>query len=115
MLSRSTRSTLDRGCLLALHGLAELRACSEVLSPSREGRHEIAKEHKAQSNFQRDVQPVNLRRAVEYERGGCSGRRSAPPEGQCGSHTFSLLDAVALGIRVERENECESKFRQIAA
>ena len=58
---------------------------------------------------------LDLRRTVEDECCGCGGRRSAPPEGQCGSHTFSLLDAAALGIRVERENECESKFRQIAA
>ena len=101
---------LDRGRLLALNGLAELRACSEVLSPGREGRHEIAKEHEAQSNFQRDVQPVDLRRAVENECGGCSGRRCAPPEGQAVLIRFLSWTRSALGIRVERENACESEI-----
>jgi hypothetical protein len=34
---------------------------------------------------------------VDDERGGWSGRLGAPPVGQCGSHTFSLLDSAARG------------------
>jgi hypothetical protein len=45
---------------------------------------------------------------------GCwGGQFRAPPEGKCGSHTFSLLDAAALGIRVRRECVAEPEFGQI--
>jgi hypothetical protein len=37
-----------------------------------------------------------------------------PPEGWCGCHTFSLLDAAALGIRVEAESVVEPLLGQIA-
>ena len=59
------------------------------------------------------MNPVDLVGTVEDECGGCSGHLGAPPEGQCGSHRFSLLDAAARGIRVERENGSEPKLGQM--
>jgi hypothetical protein len=50
---------------------------------------------------------------VDDECGCSSGRLGAPPIGRCGSHTFSLLDSAARGIRVRRNLGAESEFGQI--
>jgi hypothetical protein len=42
------------------------------------------------------------------------GPLRAPPDSGCDSHTFSLLDAAARGIRVERKNVTEAKFGQMS-
>jgi len=73
--------------------------------------HEIARSMKAQSNFQRDVQPVNLRRAVEYEREDVAV--AGPRRQKANAVLIRFLSGRGCSwIRVEGENECESKFRQ---
>ena len=90
----------DGCCLLALHGLAELRGGAEVLGSRHERRREIANEDKPQCKLHGDVYPIDFIGAMKSA-GGCRGGHwGAPPEGECGSHTVFLSWTRLLGASV---------------
>ena len=63
----------DGGCLLALHGLAELRGGSEVLGSRCKRREQDCQEDEPQCKLQDDVDPVDFIGAMKMT-GGWSGR-----------------------------------------
>jgi hypothetical protein len=102
----------NRGRLLTLNGLPKLRGGSEILGGGYQRSSELPQEDQPQRELEDDMHPVGFAGPMK----GCGrwgGHFRAPPEGKCGSHTFSLLDAAARGIRVERENAAELKLGQI--
>ena len=106
--------SFDRSGLLTLHSLAELGRGPEILRSRCEWREKIAHQDQSERELERDTYPVDLVWTVKSKGGRRSGHWGAPPEGGCGSHTFSLLDPAARGIRVDPENVLEPKFGQMA-